>query len=284
MFKVLLASDYDPKLLRFPLIAFPKLDGIRAYVKGGLVYSRSNKLIPNRQVQLKFSHLDGHDGELIVGHPTDPAVYRETMKIVMAKDRDVSSVKFWVFDNINELNAPYYNRALWLREDKDVHIVPHKTINNMVDLVAYEEEIIEQGYEGLILRDPHAAYKQGRSSAREGILLKMKRFKDAEATVIGFCEKMHNANEATISETGHTRRSGHKANLVPLGTLGAITVIYDGMTFNIGTGFTAAECQEIWNNKEHFMGKLAKFKFLDIGIKDLPRHPVFLGWRDEKDL
>jgi DNA ligase-1 len=32
------------------------------------------------------------------------------------------------------------------------------------------------------------------------------------------------------------------------------------------------------------MDKLAKFRYFPHGMKDAPRHPVFIGWRDERDL
>ena len=43
---------------------------------------------------------------------------------------------------------------------------------------------------------PNAPYKQGRSTVREGYLLKVKTFLDDEATVVRFEERMHNGNEA----------------------------------------------------------------------------------------
>ena len=46
-FKPLLASPADLSTLRFPVLASPKLDGVRAIVKDGVVLSRSLKKIPN---------------------------------------------------------------------------------------------------------------------------------------------------------------------------------------------------------------------------------------------
>ena len=42
--------------------------------------------------------------------------------------------------------------------------------------------------------------------------------------------------------------------------------------------------KEIWNNREDYLGKLVKYKFMTTGIKDLPRHPVFVGFRSEDDM
>ncbi|MGK3946251.1 hypothetical protein ABK046_48855, partial [Streptomyces caeruleatus] len=65
IFKPLLATDYDPDKQRYPCVASPKLDGVRGIVRDGIVYSRSNKPIPNRNVQEKFGRLENFDGELI---------------------------------------------------------------------------------------------------------------------------------------------------------------------------------------------------------------------------
>ena len=92
-------------------------------------------------------------------------------------------------------------------------------------------------------------------------------------------------NEATISELGRTKRSSHKAGKIGRADLGALVVrSSEGVEFNIGTGFTDAERAAIWNDRSHYLGKLAKFKFFPVGIKGAPRHPAWLGFRSELDL
>ena len=87
MFKPMLASDANLDSLRYPLIASPKLDGVRATVRDGVVYSRSNKPIPNKHVHSLFKNYEYFDGELIVGDPTSPTVYRDTVSEVMSHDK-----------------------------------------------------------------------------------------------------------------------------------------------------------------------------------------------------
>ena len=141
------------------------------------------------------------------------------------------------------------------------------------------------GYEGVMLRKPDGKYKFGRSTAREFILMKLKRFSDAEYKVIGFQERMHNANEATINELGHTERSAHMENMVPRGDLGALVLeMSDGQIFNCGTGFDDKSRKEIWQNRDKYVGRWAKIKSFLIGVKDLPRFPVFISFRDEDDM
>lgn len=288
LFRPMLAAEADLDKLRFPLLASPKLDGIRAIVRDGVVYSRSNKPIPNKYVQSLFSKLDAADGELVVGEPTAHNVYTQTTSHVMSHDKEDFDVRFMVFDHVRFPEKRFSDRHNLLHYDDIRHprvkVHAQRVIGDLAALIAYEDACLELGYEGLILRDPHAPYKMGRSTVKEGYLLKLKRFQDAEATVIGFEERLHNGNEATTNELGRTKRSSHRANKTGRGDLGALVVEANGITFNIGTGFDDVERADIWNNQSDYLGRLVKFKFFPVGVKEAPRHPVFLGWRDKRDM
>ena len=284
IFRPMLATDADLDKLRFPLLASAKLDGVRAVVRDGVVFSRSNKPIPNTHVQKLFGKYTHFDGELIVGDPTSKACYRDTISGVMSVDGE-PDVKLYVFDHVGEPSHLYNFRAERLTKSK--HVVVHEQVMclTLEDILKYEEQCLDAGYEGLILRDPNAPYKQGRSTVKEGYLLKLKRFVDDEATVIGLEERMHNGNVATVNELGRTARSSHKENKSGRGDLGALLLRHSsGIEFSCGTGFTDGERGEIWANRDRYLGQLAKYKHFPIGAKDLPRHPVFLGWRDRRDL
>lgn len=286
-FKPMLASPFDEALLKFPVLASPKLDGVRAIVRGGVVLSRALKPIPNKNVQKRFKHLEHFDGELIVGAANDPDVLRTTTSGVMRVDGD-PDVSFHVFDHIQEPTAPYLSRLQLVkdrpRKGGSVLIVDQTILQKLERLNEYEPSILAQGYEGVMLRHPDAPYKFGRSTAREGYLLKVKRFHDDEFEIVGFEEEMFNANEATTSELGRTKRSSHKANKIPKGRLGALVLKYGDTTFNCGTGFNDAERERIWAERDSYLGKLAKIKYFAHGIKDVPKLPSFLGIRDERDV
>ena len=283
-FKPMLASPFDEALLKFPVLASTKLDGVRAIVRGGVVLSRALKPIPNKNVQKRFNYLEHFDGELIVGASNDPDVLRATTSGVMRVDGD-PEVSFHVFDHIAAVDEPYLSRVarLWQSSD-DVWIVDQTSIQTAERLVEYEQTVLKQGFEGVMLRRPDAPYKFGRSTAREGYLLKVKRFHDAEFEIVGFEEEMFNANEATTSELGRTKRSSHKANKIPKGRLGALVLKYGDTTFNCGTGFNDAERERIWAERDEYLGKLAKIKYFAHGIKDVPKLSSFLGIRDVRDM
>lgn len=296
-FKPLLAATCeDVSSIHYPVYVPPKLDGIRCVIFGGVAYSRSMKPIRNTFVQSWVARnadfLEAMDGELIVGEPTAENVFQVTSSGVMSKDGE-PDFGFYVFDVVSEL--PYHERLLFIarklntilpdhKDDLRLCFVESELVNNQEELMVKEKEALESGYEGIMVRSPFGKYKMGRSTVKEGILLKVKRFVDTECKIIGFKEKMHNTNEATLDNLGHTERSSAKEGLVPANTLGALIVEYDGQELGVGSGFDDATRKYIWENRDTYLGKLAKIKYFPIGIKELPRFPVYIGIRSEDDL
>ena len=296
-FRVMLAATLkkgQEQELKFPLYATPKIDGIRMYIRDGIGYSRSNKPIPNEHIQSLIAtygeNLNGFDGELIVGAPNDTDVFNKTTGYVRRKDGK-PEVDFWIFDKISD--EPYSQRlqnmldaeSSSLKNISFVHVLKAKLIHNLEELKAYEAEILSQGYEGVITRSPESSYKNGRSTFKEQGMVKVKRFSDAEAEIIGYEELMHNHNQANINELGLTERSSHKENLEGGNKLGAlICKTPDGVEFKIGTGFTDDTRQYLWTRRHELIGNFVKYKFFEHGVKDAPRHPVFLGFRDSFDI
>lgn len=283
------------ELLKFPLIASPKLDGVRAH-KFNSVFSRKLKLIPNEFVQRELANpaLFGFDGELMVGSPTDPAVYRSTMSGVMARSGE-PDFTFHVFDLIGHTGG-FKERYAELRRRKAayarglkgcrVQMVEHREIATLDELLAFERECLERGFEGVMVRSFHGPYKCGRSTVKEGYLLKVKQFEDSECEVLGYDELQHNMNEATVNELGRTKRSTHKAGKVAAGTLGSLHVrdLKSGVEFDLGGGFTAAQREELWGSRAALVGTIHKYKFFPGGSKEKPRFPTWLGPRDKIDL
>lgn len=287
MFKPMLADAVDLSILKYPIVASPKLDGVRATIVSGRLVSRNLKTFGNKALSALTSDYP-LDGELIVGDPTSPSCFRDTMKVVSAFDAPITDLRFHVFDMVYEGSfSSRLHAALGAIEGSQFMMpVYHVLLEDETALLTYEDTALEAGYEGIMLRDPRGKYKFGRSTAREGALLKLKRKQTSEAKVIGFEEQMHNNNPRTIDNLGYSDRSSHQANMHPAGTLGALVVqdIKSGVEFNIGTGFTAAERQDIWDSQTGTLGKVCTYEFLPIGVKDKPRHPVFKGWRAKEDL
>lgn len=296
-FKPMLAgkAPEDLATLTFPLLASPKLDGIRCIIIGGKPMSRKLKPIPNLYVQKFLADLpDGLDGELML---TLPGNFNEVQSAVMSEEGE-PRFHFCVFDIDTVLNsgvaAEYAGRLALATKLIDklglvnprVEMVPHVKIDTVEQLLAQEAEWVGMGFEGIMLRSFVGPYKYGRSTTKEGFLLKLKRFEDAEAEIIGVEELMHNDNEAEVNELGHTKRSSKKEGKRPAGKLGALHCKRaDGTRFHLGAGFTDLQRIELWGRRSQLIGLTAKFKFqLDPSNPEgAPRFPVYLGLRHEID-
>jgi DNA ligase-1 len=290
---LLAAAVKDTGAINYPVLVSPKLDGIRCIIKDGQVLSRSLKPIPNRHVQQLFGRpeLEGLDGELIVGDPTDPHCFSITTSAVMSHEGE-PDVVLHVFDVYNQLHTPFHIRIgnasamVYNAGHPGVSYVEHYQVSSEELLLAFEQHFLDQGYEGLMVRSLDGEYKHGRSTLKQGILLKLKRFVDSEATVVDVEERMHNENEAKVNALGQTERSSHKEGQVPAGDLGALHVqdLETGIRFKIGTGFTAELRATLWAQRDTLLGKVVKYKSFPVGVKEAPRFPVFLGFRDKRDM
>lgn len=297
LFKPMKGDDADLSKLVFPYMVTPKLDGHRCIIKDGVAYTSAMKPFPNQYIQGYFSggQYDGLDGELIVGSPTAHDVFTKTSSGVRRVHGE-PDFAFHVFDYWNSLFeaherwkklAEMHNAGKF--EQTRIELVPMHVIDSMVRLEALEASYLGMGYEGVMLRSPTSPYKLGRSTVRENYLLKLKRFEDAEAEIVGFVEQMKNTNEATTNELGRTKRSSAKAGKVGKDTLGALVVRaingkYAGVEFEIGTGLDDDLRQHIWYSQEQHLGTVITFKYQGVGNYEKPRIPVFKGFRDRAEV
>ena len=285
-FKPLLSATItDTALLSYSVAVSTKLDGIRCLVIDGVAVSRNLKPIRNEYVQRCIGKpaYNGCDGELVVSDVFSPSCYRDTSSGIMSGDGE-PDFTFHVFDRF-DMDAPFSIRFAAIPDLPFIERVPHTIVSSEAELLKIEGELLAKGAEGVMVRSIDGAYKYGRSTLKDGILGKLKRFVDNEYKVIGSVERMRNENEATTDALGHTKRSTHQENKVGRGDLGAlICVTEDGLEFNVGSGFDDAERAALWAIRENLPGRWLKVKSFAVGVKDLPRFPTALGFRDESDL
>lgn len=272
-FKPMLACSKIPNLedIRYPVYASPKLDGIRCIMLNGKAYSRNLKLIPNKYIQETLQALDlpQLDGELMI-------------------DGDFNSVQSAVMSQEGKPKF-YYNVFDWyvgnmpfnLRNDKVVQYcgaksnirlrcLPQYFVETKEQLFEYWEYCLANGYEGVIVRSLRGPYKCGRSTMREGYMLKLKKFFDDEAEVVGYEELMRNTDTSTKQ----------LANLYGADMLGALTVKWKDKTFKIGSGFDEATRIALWQNPGAMVGKQVTFKYQEVSKYGIPRFPVFKAFRE----
>ena len=286
--------------LRYPVYATPKLDGIRTLTIHPVIartkdqrcspVTRNINEIPNQHIFKTMIDLPiGLDGELMVG-----TTFNETSSAVMSRD-GWPDFRYVIFDMghqqiFNGGKQLRYLERLDVLQQVDLPDYCQKllpiAINNPEELLAYEIACLGQGYEGCMIRTADSPYKFGRSTLNEQYLLKVKRFEDGEAIIIGFEEKYTNTNEATTSELGYTERSTHAAGMHPAGVLGALRVrdLKTNVEFSVGTGFDVMQRATLWATRSLLEGRTIKYKHQPYGQVDAPRFPVFLGFRDASDL
>ena len=285
---MLSATCKDSSTLTYPVLATPKLDGIRSLVKSTGVVSRTLKPIPNKYIrkELEVIGLPGMDGEIMSG-----TNFQECTHAVMSHEGSPDFV-YHVFDYVtNSLTDSYETRMLALKnlkiaDTRIVKVLPIE-IRNEQELLEFEQKCLSEGYEGVMIRSKTGKYKCGRATEREGTLLKLKRFVDDEARITGFDPKYTNMNEAQTNELGRTFRSSAQDGLVALDTLGTLICVdlKTGLEVRLGTGFDDTLRKEIWTNQANYLGKYVKYKhFSNSGVKEKVRHAVFLGIRSLEDM
>lgn len=239
--------------IKFPCYVQPKYDGIRCLIVGGEAVSRTLKPIPNKYIQSCLRGLPSYDGELLLKNPD--ATFQDIQSAVMSIDGE-PSFDYNIFDIVNDLE---FQERLELFKG-----APTTLINNISELLLFEISSLEQGHEGIMIRSPSGKYKFGRSTEKEGLLLKLKRFKDAEAEVIRVEELIH--------------QDGTAGNL-----LGCINVRdkVSRVQFKIGTGFTREERDYYWKNPDKIVGKNITYKYQEISQYNCPRFPVFQYIRED---
>lgn len=275
----------------FPLIATPKIDGIRCVCKSdGFPLSRSLKDIPNAYIREYFYRNRDiikpcFDGELTVGDN-----FQMCTSGIMSHDGE-PDFTYWIFDIPSDL--PYKERvdAYSSMDDNKLlpmrfKTVPTAWVHTIEDLNLFEAKCLEAGFEGVMLRTAKSPYKFGRSTINQGWLVKLKRFETAEAVVKGFEPLQHNTNEAKISETGNQVRSTEKAGMVASDHLLGKFIVqginngFEGVEFKLGSGLDMAQRECFWENRTKLIGQVIEFKYQNFGVKDAPRTPIFLRFRD----
>lgn len=287
--KPLLAVKADLDLVQFPVFVSPKYDGFRCLMTHAGAQTRSLKPIANHYVRGKLDeipNMTGLDGEVLTytGGKMDDF---NTVQSKLTTRQGMPDFSFWVFDDFTHPRDQFQTR--WQRylgrvasiDNIKIKQVLQVLVHSIEELMYWENIWVNEGYEGLMIRDPGGVYKYGRSTLNEGILLKVKRFEDDEGEIIGGYERMRNENEAVTNALGYTERSSHKENMVPAGDLGGFTVKWRDVTFDLGTGFSAGQRVSFFHDIDEIIGKKVTFAFQGVGTNGRPRFPSFRGFRGD---
>jgi len=293
------AVDYNgyPEGAAYVLV-LPKIDGTRGIHMNGELQARTLKPFRNTEALARFKELGdvlhGLDGELTLGDNLKLHRLCNATNSVLNRNPDEATrdaLCWWVFDDWAldrgyELRLANASRrvALLNKAGYDfIRCVGYVRCTSHAEVIAAHAKNMEAGFEGSIVRIPDGLYKYGTTTAKEGLYLRIKDFKDDEAICTGLVEARENQNEAVQNALGHTERSSAQAGMVGKGMVGAI--LADHSTFGpieIGPGeMTHDERRYYWEHPEELVGKTITFKYFPYGVKDKPRMPTYKTPRED---
>lgn len=298
-------DDYDWSKLQFPVYVSPKIDGIRCVTHPTLgPVSRSLKPIPNKFIRDYLAHpaLRWLDGEIVVGPSHAADVFNQSQSGVMSHGGE-PDFSYLVFDNfeaghmcgfgirINDAsNVVDAAITAGFAHESQVRVLPQVMVHNLDELNAFEAGVVEDGFEGAMVRSPGGKYKFGRSTLREQGLLKMKRFIDDEAEIIGWEPLMRNLNDPVVDALGLQKRGYSKEGKVADDRLVGKFIVrgcagsrWHNITFSIGSGLDdnlrLRYREAIRTNVDSPIGKKVAYKYQAHGSLEAPRMPIFKGLR-----
>jgi DNA ligase-1 len=314
--KPTLAVDAVVEKLVYPLIAMPKLDGVRGLNVESQLKARSLKSFKNKALTALYSkpEFNGFDGELVAGAVTDPDLCRKTTSLVntIKGSHNCGWALFDYVPNDEVAALPYYQRHMLLEAKVTelrntmlgvanfLFVIPILICENEDELLVAEEMWLKQGYEGVIIRSMDGRYKYGRTTQKEATYLRIKRFVDGECEILELIEGETNNNVPQINELGQTYRTSHQENKVGNGMIGSfkgralkdikdpttkkLLIAKDQIIVVTSGKMSHDERLSYYQNPETILGKIAKFKFFPKGQKDKPRFPTFQSFRDKVDM
>ena len=231
-----------------------KLDGVRAFWDGQALRTRQGNLINAPGWFVENFPAQALDGELWIGRGQFDRL-SGTVRRQVPDDAEWRHVRYLVFE-LPQAAGAFRERAEvlrsvvatasvpWLQAVEQFALKDRKALEQKLD------DILKLGGEGLMLHLADAPYMTGRSD----VLLKMKRWHDAEATVIA-----------------HQSGKGKYA-----GMLGALRVrTPDGVEFMLGTGLNDATRRD-----PPPIGTLITFRYRELTSRGVPRFASFLRVRD----
>ncbi len=233
-----------------------KYDGVRAYWDGSRLLSRRGNVF--HAPDWFTRDLPDHplDGELWMGRERF-AELSGAVRRLEPLDSEWREIRFMVFDRPRD-DRPFSERLQALRAEVSdagldhLVLVDQRAATDHQQLMQQLDEIIARGGEGLMLKHGDSLYRAGRSRD----LLKVKRFQDAEAVVLGH-----------LPGKGRLR-----------GKMGALLVELDsGRKLRIGTGFTDEE-----RDDPPPEGSVITFRYSGHTSTGLPRFASYVRIRDDE--
>jgi DNA ligase-1 len=251
----MLAQDYTKHKhkIQFPCYVQPKLDGYRAIYKDGEMWSRQGNAF--EIVRHQFEHLKDIpyilDGELYSSTLKfeELGVLRKTASKMNSNDKEMlRKIDYYVYD-IADTNLVFEERLKILKSLKGKYpklvVVNTNLCERDKDVSNHHAKAIEDGYEGIMLRNVKGSYRE---KHRSYDLQKYKLFKDEEFEIIGF-DKEQGDLIVWVCKT------------------------QDERVFNVQSKGTKSERKDLYKRATGFIGKRLWVQFFEYTADGVPRFP-----------
>ena len=272
----MLAHTYEPSSTKkkkndivFPCYVQPKLDGLRC-----IVYSTGSTIVCQSRTGTYFETMDHiikeiapyfkrgkkiiFDGELYTTEmPFEELAGLIKKKKITENDKErLKHVKYHIYDIID--TNPYSKRYEWIykniKDNRYLSCVP-TFLTDKKDFKKYFSDFVEEGYEGIILRNVNGLY---RCNYRSHDLQKYKEFMESEYEIVG-------------AKEGDGRDKG--------------TVIWickneEGKEFSVRPRGTIEMRKEWFENSREYIGKMLTVIYQELSELGIPRFPVGKSIRD----
>lgn len=290
-FKPMGAVMWEPEQCTFPKMASLKRDGIRVEIINGDLFAKSMKPLRNKNLRTHFQALlDLHaltgivfEGEIY----SHECKFKDIQSVVNSEDKPIPThFGFHAFDTAEEdknMLQRYLSQVEHLSGVENCFVAVQSWVESLEQVEEMFQKALADGYEGLILRDPAGPYKRGKSTVREGYALKVKPFETFDTLVTGVTQRFVNTNESQTNELGQSFKRNTKADKAPTGIASALETEYNGHPIKVVLTGDEDFRREVWENREHYIGKCFEWKGMVVGSKNVPRHPNFIRWRNDKD-
>jgi DNA ligase-1 len=260
----------------YPAIVQPKLNGVRCTAKnidgkieltsnGGKSYNETLfhlidpilEILPNGKEQ---------DGEIYYHGWSLQQISRRVKKV----REDTHLLEFWTFDMV-DTESWCVNRLETLNDmmmrsmGTQIKCLNNKMVMNEQEVYKFHDEYVQDGYEGIIIRNINGKYKFGPSRCKD--LQKYKKFIDAEFKII--------AAESEIVQVPDGQG----------GFLEVVCVIWiciteEGNTFKVRPKGTIERRAYWYQNKNQIIGKDLTVRFFEYSEDMIPQQPVGIVIRD----